>query len=280
MTAQPKLILGVTIGIVGYTLLYLGKGVQKYAIEGFKKENGLTLKSKHSRIWFLGTFFHVSYLFVHWGALLLAPINLIAPLEGLGLVILLFFSHRVLKEKISQFQTWGVFFIIAGTLIITLFNTNTGDIDYRDFNSALFLIVTTSLLSIEMIAILISKRNGYKAAGVIIGSTAGTFMALQTVAKRITAIPDPTITLIFSLLTFLTAFLTFVMTQFALVKAKANVVAPCFTSASTTLAVFIGILTLNERIRIVQILGIFSIVFGVIVINLFDRDFLKKSQSR
>ena len=48
---------GVLIGIVAYVMLYIGKGIQKYAIEGLKVDK--TIKSKHSGVWIGG---HVTIL--------------------------------------------------------------------------------------------------------------------------------------------------------------------------------------------------------------------------
>lgn len=85
--------MGLIIGIIAYIAVYVGKGIQKYAIEGLKVDK--TVKSKHSGIWIVGTILTSSYFFLQWIALLFAPINIIAPLEGIGLITLLFFSYYV-----------------------------------------------------------------------------------------------------------------------------------------------------------------------------------------
>ncbi|MGV9205958.1 MAG: hypothetical protein ACOC44_18265 [Promethearchaeia archaeon] len=50
----------------------------------------------------------------------LSPVNLIAPLEGLGLAVLIIFSYFVLKESISKTQIGGIVFILTGIIIITI----------------------------------------------------------------------------------------------------------------------------------------------------------------
>ena len=94
-------------------------------------------------------------------------------------------------------------------------------------------------------------------------------MALQTVTKRITAIPDPVVTIVFTFISFGVTTLTFLFTQFAFAKANANIVVPCFTSASIIIAILIGVIALSEEIILIQILGIFLIIIGVILLTAF-----------
>lgn len=269
MLIDINIIIGLFIGTLGYCLLYLGKGIQKYAIEGFKGEKQFEIKSKHSGIWIFGTILTSSNVFIQWAALLFAPINVIAPLEGLGLIILIIFSYYVLKEKIVKVQLIGIALIITGTILIPLFNPNTGSITIIDFDIPLFIILSLIILSSEVILILVSKSNQFKAAGLILGITAGTFMAFQTTSKRITAIPESTIILIFTIITFIYSILTLVMSQYAFTKAKANIVVPCFTSASIIIAILLGFVSLNEQLEFVQIIGIALIVAGVILLTRF-----------
>ncbi|MBD3229744.1 MAG: hypothetical protein GF329_16300 [Candidatus Lokiarchaeota archaeon] len=258
-------LIGLIIGLIAYIILYIGKGIQKYAIEGLKVDKSI----KSSGIWIFGTILTAIYMFIQWAALLFAPINIIAPIEGIGLIVLLIFSYYILKEDISRFELIGVGGVIAGVVLITLFNYNPSEISFTDFNFPLFIIFSISILGVEGVLIIISKLNKYKAAGLIIGTCAGSFMAFQTAAKRVTAIPDPTISIIFTVITLVTAVATLGITQFAFTKADANVVVPCFTSASIILATIVGFFTLNEAINLVQIAGFVLVIIGVILLTGF-----------
>lgn len=265
--ADENIILGFTIGLIAYIVLYIGKGIQKYAIEGFKEEK--TIKSKHTGIWTAGLIMTTAYMFVQWAALAFAPINLIAPLEGVGLIILLIFSYYILKEDINKIEIAGVFLIIGGTVIITMLNPNTGQLNPSDFNLVLFLSFCLPITVIEGVTILISKFKGWKYAGLIIGVTAGTLNAFQTFSKRVTLIPE--FTFIFTMLTFLFSIFTLLATQFGFTKANANVIVPCFTSASIILATITGVMALNELIEAIQILGIILIIIGIICLTAFKK---------
>ena len=266
--ANENIIIGLIIGIIAYISLDIGKGIQKYAIEGIKDES--SIKNKNSGIWIVGTILTSLYMFIQWAALFFAPINIIAPLEGVGLIILLLFSHYVLKEKITQIEIGGVCFIIMGTILVTMLNINIEGLSMNNFDLSFFLYFSTIILVIETILIFISKLNDYKLAGIIIGLTAGTINALETVSKRITTIPE--MTLYFTIAAFIFAPLTLLVTQYAFTKAKANQVVPCFTSASIILASLMGVLALSGSISWNQVIGIILIVIGIILISAFQKE--------
>lgn len=272
MSLDIKIIIGLSIGIIAYTLLYLGKGFQKYAIERFKDQGKVKVKNKNTGIWIFGTILTSVYMFIQWAALFFAPINLIAPIEALGLIVLAFFSYFILKEGISKLQIIGIALIIVGTVLITSFNINASEIEFNDFRIDLFLIYSLTIMIIELIAILISKLNEFEILGLILSITAGTFMAFQTVTKRITVIPNATLSLIFTFITFLFAILTLLSTQYAFKKAKANIVVPYSTSVSIIIAVLISSISLNEIIVVLQIVGVFVIVLGIIILTAFTSE--------
>jgi uncharacterized membrane protein len=115
-----NLIIGVFIGGFAYILQYIGKGIQKYAIEGFKEQK--TIKTKHSGYWILGTILTSLFVFVQWIPLVFfhTPMNIIAPLEGIGLISLILFSYFVLKESVGRLEMLGISYIISGTVLINL----------------------------------------------------------------------------------------------------------------------------------------------------------------
>ena len=275
MSSINLVIVGLIIGILAYVMLYLGKGIQKYAIEGLKIDK--SIKSKHSGIWIFGLVLTTTYMFIQWLALFFAPINIIAPLGGIGLIVLALFSYYILHEEIYKIQILGVILIIVGTTIVTIFNPNTGEINLGDLSLPLLFAFLLPIIIVEIIAITISKLRGYFAAGLIIGITAGTFNAFQTVSKRITAIPDPFLSISFTFITFLAAVLTLLFTQYSFAKAKANVAVPSYTSTSISLAVILSLVGLNEEILLIQVLGIIIVIIGVILVSVFNKEIKRES---
>ena len=261
--------LGLFIGISAYIILYLGKGIQKYAIDGSRIYK--LIKKKTYRIWIFGTLLTTVYFFLEWVSLIFAPINIIAPLGGIGLLFMLPFSYFVLHEEVYNIQIIGSLLIILGTALITIFNPNSGVIYLEDFNLTLLLASSIPIIIVEIIFILISKVSGYLGAGIIFGFTAGTFNALQTVSKRISAIPEPIVSLVFICITFIMAILALLFTLYGFRRAAANVFVPCDISADISTAVLISLFAVNERIETIQIFGIITIIFGVVFVTGFRK---------
>ncbi len=212
-----------------------------------------------------------SIFFLEWVSLIFAPINIIAPLGGVGLLFMLPFSYFILNEEVYTIQIIGSLLIILGTIFVTFFNPNSGEIYLKDFNLPLLLTFSIPIIIVEMIFVLISRLNGYAGAGLIFGITAGTFNAFQTVSKRISAIPEPIISSVFTCIAFLMALLALLFTMYGFSKAGANVVVPCDISADISTAVFISLFAVNEKIEIIQIFGIIIIILGVAFVTGFRK---------
>ncbi len=273
MSFQDGILIGLIIGIFSYSMFNIGKGCQKYGIEGLKESK----TAKNSGIWILGLILTTAHMFIQWIALLFAPINIIAPLEAFGLIILVIFSYQVLKEKISKIEIFGIFLIIIGTILITLVNPNTSEIELFDFYLLNFVLFSLIIAIFEFIYFLVIRLKDKNNTGFILSIMAGTCMAFQTVSKRITVISEEFISMIFIFITFLMATLTFLFTQLAFTKAKANIAVPCSTSASIILAILAGFLVLNEIISLIQIVGIILLIGGIIFLTAFKKENVEKA---
>ena len=277
-----KLIFGISIGIVSYLLLYLGKGIQKYAIEGFKgvkenkteEENKIKGKTaKNSGIWIIGTVLTALFLFIQWIPLTVfdTPINLIAPLEGFGLIVLLIFSHFVLKEKISKREIFGAGLIIVGIILINVVASAPSTLVKEDVNFSAFWVLFGIIFGVEALSILITVviLKNKRWSGILIALLAGTCMAWQTLSKRISDIEG--LGLIFVFVVFILAAATLGFTQWAFTKIQANLVVPIFTSASILLTAVLGNFVIIEQIKAIQIAGIGVIIIGVVLISAFEK---------
>ncbi|TFG16996.1 MAG: DMT family transporter [Promethearchaeota archaeon] len=270
MVYTIEIIIGLVLGIIAYVSQYLGKGVQKFAIEGYKNRSKYSGKGKNTGIWIFGTILTSIFMFIQWIALLFAPINLIAPIEGLGLIVLVFFSYYVLKEPISKNQIFAVVLILSGIVLITLFNVNPSEISFNTLKIEMLVFLSVVVIVIELIIYSFSKYYNLRIVGFILGITAGTFVALQTASKRITAIPNSNLSIIFIIITFIMAIFSLIFTQYAFTKANANTVVPCSTSSSILLAIFIGVFSLSEQIVLHQIVGVVFLIGGIILLTGFS----------
>mgnify|MGYP006287930331 CR=1 FL=1 len=260
---RQNILLGIVTGLISYTSLYFGKGIQKLAVEGIKGAG--TLRSRHSGIWIFGTVLTALPVFIQWAALLFAPVHLIAPLEGFGLIVLVLFSRTVLKEELSLPGILGIAGIVVGILLVTLRAETAEIFESSVVRYRLLFLLAGGVLAGEGLMVLLSLKKQWGMVGILIGTTAGTCMALQTFTKRLTVVPE--IRLAATAAVFISAIMTLAVTQYGFVKAKASRVVPAFTSASIVFATLLGFVVLRERLLAVQTAGIALIIAGVIALT-------------
>ncbi|MDD1776678.1 MAG: hypothetical protein LUQ65_00810 [Candidatus Helarchaeota archaeon] len=245
----------------------MGKGLQKFAVVGYTRKDATRGdKGKNTGIWIGGLILTTSFMVIHLFALKFAPISVIAPFEGMGLIILCLFSYFVLKEPINKIKSSGITLIVIGLILTAIFMPSPEAIPVA-FDWMLFIVFLSVIMGAFTLLGLFSKFNRYKAAGVIFGSFAGAFMCFQTLTKRITWIPDYGY-FVFIMFGFSVA--TLVMTNFGFLKAEAVVVVPSFSAVSITLPTFLAIFIFNEPVVVLQWIGIAIIVVGVVLLTAFS----------
>jgi uncharacterized membrane protein len=276
MTSELDILGGIMLAIIAYSCLYLGKGIQKFSVVGYTQKNATRgEKGRNTGIWIAGLVLTASFMVIHLFALKFAPISVIAPFEGLGLIILCLFSYFILKEPIDRMKSYGITLIVVGLILTAIFMPSPEAIPVA-FDWALFIIFLSAIMGTFTLLGLFSKFNRYKGAGIIFGSFAGAFMCFQTLTKRITWIPDYGY---FVLIMFGFAVATLVMTNFGFLKADAVVVVPSFTANSITLPTFLAIFIFDETVVVFQWIGIAIIVVGVILLTAFSKPQKSDAQS-
>ncbi|MHA1266266.1 MAG: DMT family transporter [Candidatus Helarchaeota archaeon] len=261
--------LGILLAVIAYTCLYLGKGIQKFAIVGYtQKDAPKGEKGKHVGIWIGGLILTGAFMFIHLFALRYAPISVIAPFEGLGLLILCIFSYFILREPIDQMKAIGIIAIITGLTLTAVFTPDPNIIP-AEFDLMLFIMFLIIIMSIFVILGFYSRRKNYMAAGVIFGSFAGAFMCFQTLTKRITWLPG---FWYFIFIMFGFSIATLIMTNFGFLKADAVIVVPSFSAMSIILPTLLAIFLFNEPAIAFQWIGIIIIVLGIIFLTAFSKD--------
>jgi drug/metabolite transporter (DMT)-like permease len=141
MSETWKTIFGFSIGVGAYTAQSIGKGFHKLGINKMMLKDGMGNRLKQSGTWIMGTVLMAVYMVSQWIALLLVPVNMIAPLDGLSLVVLLLFSRKVLKEPITASGILGAALVIAGTVMSALaFEWNASTVLVVPDHATLFLV--------------------------------------------------------------------------------------------------------------------------------------------
>jgi drug/metabolite transporter (DMT)-like permease len=176
----------------------------------------------------------------------------------------LIFSYFILKEKITKISAIGAVLIVIAIFVIVFFNEQTEPL----FNMNGLLLLFIPIIIVEVILIFISWSKDYVLTGFLIGAAAGTMMALQTLFKDLTTFPEFGVS--GAVFTVIFAILTLLVTQIGFTKAKASQVVPSFTSASIILTTFADVIALNQGIVFLQIIGIFIVIIGVILVSGFQ----------
>ncbi len=113
-------------GVLYFALYNIGFALEKQAIDKFPveiKENYLKLIKQAIKTpkWLFGFSLTIASIMCYFIALLWAPLTVIAPLTGFGLVILVIYSQRIIGEKLSTLEYIGILLVIVGNSSIGYF---------------------------------------------------------------------------------------------------------------------------------------------------------------
>ena len=131
--------MGILFGLIGTCALHLAKSMERHGIELFDRTKSLKEKGKKPIIWFIGVGLNfTSFLWQSIGTYF-AESSVYVSMFGIGLVVLLIYSVRILNEKMTQWDWLGSGLILFGTVFmgILIFNRPTIEspvINYDAFN--------------------------------------------------------------------------------------------------------------------------------------------------
>jgi len=273
---KNDVILAIFLGILSYSMLNIGMGLQKKGAAKLPKINEQTVWQNIKnfltcKTWLIG-FLLVQ---IQWAslsfALDLASVSIITPLMSFGMVALIIFAYFYLKEPISKIEFLGVGAIIGGIILMGLTTPreeseppSTNPLERFEYvlerlskiESIAFL-VGAFALSIFLIILCISRK--YRNADILFGLSAGITDALGALLLRAfmggadfrdkTQLQASSQLWSWWLLMFIMIIVNFVATvylQVAYQRGKAVIVAPIFTVLAMIVPVFGGILIFEE----------------------------------
>ena len=262
-------LLAIFLGILSYSMLNIGMGLQKKGAASLPKIDEQTFRQNiknfvTSKPWLIGfLLIQIQWVFLAF-ALDLASVSIITPLMSIGMVALIIFSYFYLKEPISKVELIGISIIIVGIAALGA-TSPLEDIEYNlDFvlehmssiPSIIFLSVTF-ILTIFFIILCIVRK--FKNADILFSVAAGITDALGAIFLRAymggADFRDRDITreaathwgwwVIFVLMILLNLTATIYL-QVSYQRGKAIIVAPIFAVLAMIVPVFGGILIFNE----------------------------------
>ncbi|MFX0001049.1 MAG: EamA family transporter [Candidatus Hodarchaeota archaeon] len=275
-----SVVLGLLFGIVSTLVLHLAKAMERHGIEIFSRKKSFKEKGKKPLIYIIG-FVLNSTIFI-WQILgtSFASAAVFSSVFGLGLILLMLYSHYILHEEIDKKELIGAVLIVIGTTMVGFFYIIepqvSGNINYTNF----FILI---LVIIILFSILIGFSWKTKIAiAFIFGAVAGTLGGTDNVLKRIGLTSSnfiETLAGIFSLeldsfiflFSFLAGFFAMILTQIGFAKgADASKLVPMYNSLYIVAPVLFELLIVRgATISIGIIISIVIIILGVFLMNIF-----------
>ncbi|KAL4428992.1 hypothetical protein ABPG77_006031 [Micractinium sp. CCAP 211/92] len=112
--------LAILITVVSSTSCSVGKALQKEATRHLPRfsagDRKILAQYLHSRLWLIGLGADLGGAVLQIAAFALAPVSILQPISGVGLVGLAVYSHLFLKEKLATLEWLAVALAFAGTL--------------------------------------------------------------------------------------------------------------------------------------------------------------------
>ena len=287
-------ILAMLFGILGTTQIHLAKAMEKQGIEifdqikeklgiGKEEEEEIQRDIKKPIIYTVGMVLHNTVFIWQILGTSYGLASHVTSMFGLGLIVLMIYSSKVLKEDISAMEYTGAAVLILGTVIIGLENINQQSFDRSTINSdaAILFFIIFIVTGIVIIKIAL-QTNRPVITGVLFGVFAGGCGCFDPVFKELgltygvgnDLLPIHPIGWIIYLSSFIVGFLGLVITQWGFArKAQASVLVPVYNSVYVTLPIFIQILTFpNYFPGMISILGIVITITGIIMMRAFKKE--------
>ncbi|MFW9924059.1 MAG: DMT family transporter [Candidatus Thorarchaeota archaeon] len=294
-------ILAIFLGILSYSLLNVGMGLQKKAAAELPKidKTGVGKNFKNfftNKTWLIGfSMVQIQWIFLTL-ALDLAPISVITPLMSVGMVTLVIFSYFYLKEKISRIEIIGIIAIIIGIVILGITNPETEVTQnlveicacFAGWEGIVFLSISF-VLSIGLLLLSILRK--YKNADILFGISAGITDALGAVFLKAVMggadFNDASVlkasVVSWEWWTFMIIMIIFngtatIYLQVAYQRGKAVIVAPIFSVFAMLTPVLAGVIIFNDWAiliiegtvwkLILKMVSLIVIVAGAIILSL------------
>lgn len=191
---MTTVILAIFLGILSYSMLNIGMGLQKKGAASLPKIEQQSF-IKNLRNFFTNKFWVIGFILVQvqWFFLTLAldfaSVSIVTPLMSVGMVALVIFAYFFLKEPITKVEIIGIVAIIIGIAVLGV--TSREEKEIADFTfvseqlsktaSIVFLIVTFSTTIVLIVLCILRK---FANADILFSIAAGITDALGAIFLR------------------------------------------------------------------------------------------------
>lgn len=277
------IVLGLLFGIVNTMVLHLAKAMERHGIEIFSRKKTFKQKGKKPLIYIIG--FALNNTVFIWQILgtTFASAAVFSSVFGLGLILLMLYSHYILHEEIKTPELIGALLIVIGTTLIGFLYIieppEAGVINYTNF---FILLIFISVIFTILISYSWKTKIGI---ALIFGAVAGTFGGMDNVFKRMglsssnfleafAGVFRLEILSIIFVISFFLGLLALTLTQIGFAKgAEASKLVPMYNSLYITGPVIFELIIIEgATVSIGIILSIIVIIGGVFLMNIFKKN--------
>ncbi|MEM7180559.1 MAG: hypothetical protein AAF518_06580 [Spirochaetota bacterium] len=276
------------LGILGTTVYHLSKGMQKQGIESYglvlswlkreitSQEIGKQLDKPI--IYVLGMLLNGSLPIILIVSGKFAPASYFTSMSGLGLIVLMVYSARILKEPVTKNVVIGSVVLILGTVFLGVENMYRPTLDMsKIYTNRVWTFVGVYMLVSLLFLALVLRRGSVFLIGISFGLFTGFAACLDPIYKAIGQnlggragyFPSTIEGWLVFLASFLFGFVSLTMTQwgFAL-KARASVLIPIHNSVLVTLPICIQVIALpGYKVTYITLIGLVLTIAGILSMN-------------
>ncbi len=281
-----EIIWGIVFGLIAACTLNLGKALQKQGIKLFerqKMEGGA--RAKKGAIWLVGiSLSSIQPIFqITAQTILGADPTVYSAMLGVGIVVVIFYAYKVLKEPIGKIEVLGAAAIIGGTLLFgiasflrsTSGSSLTRTMDWTNFG------VSLSVIGAVFTFIFIYTVKTKNLWGLIWGVVAGSLGGIDNVFKSMSkdtgqAAPElgafGGFTSVFFYISFVSGLGAMLLTNVGYTRGKAVTVVPAYTAFYILVPLVLDAVFYGIPPSILQIVGIAIAIVGVVLSTAFRKE--------
>ncbi len=278
--------LAILLGILSTIQVHLAKAFERQGIEALdqlrarirRAEEPVVGDVRKPIIYTIGVILNNTVFIYPLIAQQHAPPAVFTSMFGVGLVALMFYAWKVLKERITREIALGAAAIVIGTLIIGLESIWRGEYDRSGMAVGPTLAFAAGFFALGLIlALIASRQRDVTLIGFVFGFFAGGCGSLdpflkgvaQNLSGRPEFIPTSPLGILVFVPSFIIGFLGFLITQVGFAKrAPASVLVPVYNATYILLPVALqSVLLPSYRLYASTVPGIALILAGVVLMR-------------
>lgn len=280
MSEAINIVLGIVFGICSTSMLHLAKAMERHGIEVFSRDKSLKEKGKKPIIYVVGLVLNNLVFVWQFLGLSFASAAVFSSVFGIGLIILMLYSHFILHENIQKPELMGAILIIIGTTTVgVLYIIEPAVVEEVNYTAFFMMIIVLAVIFVILIGF--SWKTGI-ATALIFGVVAGTLGGMDNTFKRMglkdlglidsfIGVFSLEINSFIFLLSFACGGLAFLFTQIGFAKgADASRLVPFYNSFYIIGPVIFEVIIFpGATISVGKFIAMGIIVAGIFLMNLF-----------